>query len=172
MQKQKWLNNRGYTYKMNTKQLQIINELAKKYGENITLKELLAMKDKTDIADVEFNIKGHYIDAYECTGDIVEYKGTIKEILINLAGWYCIIHPKNTDYTEGTPLKDMISAEELNELAKFYFGARKADNQLEVTEVISSRGVTHEEVMEYLSTIEVTEDFEYCDTIIGEPDEY
>ena len=159
---------------MNTKQLEIVKELIDTYGENITLKELLNMKNDIPIENVKFKIKGHYINRYESTGNNVEYKGTIKEILIQLVGWayVYVIHPEKTEYTEGTPLKEVLSDEELIELTKFYFGAREADNQLDINEIISDRGVTFEEVKEYLGTIEVTDDFDYWDTIIGEPDEY
>lgn len=157
---------------MNTKQLEIVKELIDTYGENITLKELLNIKNGIPIEDVKFSIKGHFINCYESTGNNVEYHGTIKEILIDLVGWAYVIHPENTEYTEGTPLKEVLSDEELIELAKFYFGAREADNQLDVNEVISNRGVTFEEVKEYLGTIEVTDDFDYWETIVGEPDEY
>lgn len=153
---------------MNTKQLKIVKELIDTYGENITLKELLNIKIDIPIEDVKFKIKGHFINCYECTGDDVEYCGTIKEILMDLVGWAYVIHPEGTEYTEGTPLKEVLSDEELNELAKFYFGAREADNQLDINEIISDRGVTFEEVKDYLGTIEVTDEFDYWETIVGE----
>lgn len=142
---------------LSVEQQRIIKKLAIKYGEHITLGELLKIEDKTPIEEVKFNITGIYVYAYECTGDKGEWSGTIRDILTKF-NWKVFKSPE-------VKVSELISDEELTELSKFFLGKRK-DRCLSNVKVDISRKVTLEEIRDYIGNLEVNKEFRYESTKI------
>lgn len=143
---------------MNTSQVKLIKQLIDKYGGDITLSELLKIKDNTPINNVQFNLSGVYKYAYEMTGEHFNISGTIQNII-----WHNFGGEITTESVK-TPLVDILDDEEIQELALFFIGEREETHR-DFTNVSQSREVTVEEIEEYLKTLYVNENFDYNDTI-------
>ena len=143
---------------MNKSQVKLIKQLIDKYGGDITLSELLKIKDNTPINNVQFNLSGVYRYAYEMTGEHFNIIGTIQNII-----WHNFGGEVTTESVK-TPLVDILDDEEIQELALFFIGEREETHR-DFTNVSQSREVTVEEIEEYLKTLYVNENFDYNDTI-------
>jgi len=143
---------------LSTQQRKMIENIAKEYGNDIKLGELLAIKDNTPIENVIFSITGTYVYAYESTGNHRTWTGTIKEILKELDSWRMFDNPE-------AKISELIEEDELTELAKFFLGERN-DRCLDYVTVDNSREVTLEEVRDYIGNLEVWSDFNYETTCI------
>lgn len=135
-----------------------VKELVKRYGEDITLGQLLKAEYTQPIQEVTFKLEGIYDNAYECTGDSFSRYGKIEDYFANEFG-----SPLETDKT-GVPLSTVVSDSELNELANYFLGERDEYYQI-YTKAVQSREVTHEEIVEYLKTLYVNKSFAYDDTV-------
>lgn len=143
---------------LTTKQKEVIENLVREHGENITLSELLKIEDKTPIEEVVFSITGTYVYAYELTGEQRTWRGTIKDILKDLDSWKMFKTPE-------VKISELITEEELTNLAKFFLGKRK-DRCLDNVTVDISRKVTLEEIKDYIGSLEVWSEFNYETTLI------
>ena len=144
---------------MTVNERKLLTKLALKYGDNITLKELINMKDITPIEEVKFDIHGVYVYAYECTGQTADWSGTIREILAELTRY------EYSPSDKGALLGDVITEAQLSDLANFFIGKRYEDH-VDHIKVDMSREVTLDEIKSYLKTLEVKPDFDYTDTLI------
>ena len=143
---------------LNSAETATIRELITRYGDKITLGELLNNQDKQPIAEVNFSLDGIYDNAYELTGDSFSMSGTIS---------YFFAHEFDSELkTEetGVPLTSVLDDDEINELADYFLGKRD-DEYMIYTDVVQSREVTHEEIVEYLKTLYVAKSFHYDDTV-------
>lgn len=144
---------------MTTEEIKVVKKLAKEFGADKTLKELLKMKDNTPIEDVKITLVGVYRYAYELTGEIRTWCGTIKDIIAEFYDEYI----DDEDSSDLVRLDTLLTEEQLEDFTKLFFGERN-DRCVDYIRVTHSREITHKEVKEYLSSILVSKDFDYMDT--------
>lgn len=157
--------------KLTVEQWQLIEELNEKLPSHYTLQDILNRNDLNPhtegtipIESVEFNIEGILKYAYECTGETMEFKGTIKETMCELVGEDVFNNDEDEDI-EMVKIKNIWSKHEIRELAKFFLGERSETHLDEVT-ATANREVTIEEIINYIRDLDVMSDFKYRQTIL------
>lgn len=144
---------------MNSNERTVVENLVKQYGRGISLGELLDIKDNTPVKDVMFELEGVYENAYECTGNSFYIKGAIADIFEDE------FYMKPMTGSDGIALADALSEDEVNELAAFFLGERD-EYYRSFTKAKASRSIERKEIIEYLKTLRVAENFTYNSTII------
>lgn len=157
--------------KLTIEQYEFIKELSEKVPSHYTLKDIINMNDlnpyitdKVSIENVEFHIEGVLKYAYECTGEIREFDGTIKDIIYELVGDDIFNRYGDAD-TKMVKVKDIWSKSEIKELAMFFLGDREETHLDDVT-ATANRIVTIEELINYIRELDVVEDFTYKETVL------
>lgn len=148
------------TNMLNVTQRELVKELAEKYGEDITLKQLLEIKEEIPIEDVEFDIRYVITDGTECAGDEIEYKGTIKKILSGCLTWTLFKGYDNKPHTETDKIKNLFTEAEIDRLSRF-IACGEVGNRQRLSRFNASREVTLEEVKEYISNLDVRAEEDY-----------
>ena len=138
---------------MTTSERDLLMKLAEEFGEEKTLKELLSMNDNTPIEEVKMYLQGVYKCAYELTGEVRDWSGTIKDIIIELYDG----DPFEGDLVE---LGTLLTEEQLNDFTSLFFGNRR-ERCVDYIKVTHSRDITTDEVKEYLRTLRVSNTFYY-----------
>ena len=144
---------------LDIQQRELVGEIAKKYGENITLKQLLEIKEDIPIEKVKFNIRCIITDGYECTGDEAEYEGTIKDILSDNLTW-TLFEGEDGQELKTDKFKNLFTEEEIDRLSNF-IACGKVGNRQRLYKFNASREVTLEEVKEYIGNLDVRAKEEY-----------
>lgn len=157
--------------KLTTEQYELIKKLCEDLGDNTTLGDILNRVDlnpyiteEVTLDHVVFEIKGILQYAYECTGEIKEYKGTIKEIIENEITCRNVFESENNS-SNMIKLKDLWDNDEIIEFASFFLGYRD-EPHLDIISAKANKEVSRQEIVDYLGELKVANDFTYSETVL------
>ena len=159
--------------RLTAEQWELLESLAKELPRHYTLCDVLKRVDlnpkfkdtQVKLVSVQFHIEGILECAYECTGDIQKYDGTIKEIISDII-YKDVFNNAKIENIEMAKIKDIWDKKDIEELAKFFLGTREETHLREVTATSNSE-VTFEEIVNYIRELDVISDFKYRTTVLS-----
>lgn len=148
-------------YELSTEDIKVLKSIKEKYGDKVTIGDLLSNIKSTHIRDIVFSVYGHNNGyCYECSGESFSIVGTISKIFD-----YETLNEVSEEPKDGfVKLTDKCDDRQLKSIADLLLG-EGLDHEpcREFDDASQSSPVEKEDIIEYLKTLYVEDKFEYSD---------